>query len=148
VTGPDPLGVDGPTPIPAVPLGVVVARRDLRTRAGGPVVVLVGAPVQVGNGWDWACPYRIEGLPEVVEGQAFGIDALQALQLATPALRAELERSGAPLSWLGSDFWQAGFPPFVESHGDEDLEGLLLHEMTATATRWIGARRPRGDGRG
>ncbi len=133
-------------PIPDVPLGAVVARRELRTR-GAAVVVFVGAPVHVGDGWDWACPYRIEGLADVVEGRVFGIDALQALQLATPALRGELERAGAPLTWLDSDFWQAGFPAFVESYGIEELEDVLLEGMNATATRWIESRRPHDDGR-
>src|SRR5438105_1220371 len=38
-------------------------------------------PVRVGDS-EWACPFRITGLPKAIDTAAHGIDALQALELA------------------------------------------------------------------
>jgi hypothetical protein len=143
--------MDAMTPprAPVVPLGAVVARRELRTASGDPVVVLVGTPVHVGDGWDWVCPFRIEGLGEPADAQAHGIDALQALQLASTAIRGALERSGAPLRWLDSEFWEAGFPRPVEALGVRELEALLHAHLDDATARWLAqasARRGKGDG--
>lgn len=126
--------------IPVVPLGTVVAHRELRTEAGAPVHVRVGAPVHVGDGWDWACPYRIEGLGQPVVGRAFGIDALQALQLVSSAIRGDLERSGEPLTWLDATFWQAGFPTSVQVLGAPELEDEVLRYVEDATSRWLAAR--------
>lgn len=133
---------DDPAPrAPVVPLGTAIARRELRTAAGDPVVVVVGAPVHVGEGWDWACPFRIEGLGDAgaVDAQVHGIDALQALQLVTPAVRGALERAGVPLRWLGSDFWEAGFPRPVEALGVRALEAELHARLDEATARWLEA---------
>jgi hypothetical protein len=131
--------------IPAVPLGTVIARRELCTVADAPVHVLVGAPVHVGDGWDWACPYRIEGLGEPVEGRTFGIDALQALQLVSSAIRGDLERSGERLTWLDSEYWQSGFPRPLESFGVQELETDVLRYVDDATARWLAERGGRTD---
>ncbi len=120
---------------PTVALETVIAQRILGTEAGGSVTVSIGLPVHIGNGWDWACPYRIEGLETAVQSQVFGIDALQVLQLVSVAIRVELEQSGERLSWLDDDFWQAGFPMLLQSYGDRRIEEKLLKLLEETFTR-------------
>lgn len=138
-----------PPRAPVVPIGAVIARRELRTAAGEPVVVVVGAPVHVGDGWDWVCPFRIEGLGDDVTAQVHGIDALQTLQLVTPAVRGALERVGVPLRWLGADFWEAGFPRPVEALGVRELEVELHAQLDAATARWLERAAGRGgDGDG
>lgn len=128
------------TEMPTVPLGTVIARRELCTAADAPVHVLVGAPVHVGDGWDWVCPYRIEGLGEPLDGRTFGIDALQALQLVSSAIRSDLERSGERLTWLDSEFWQSGFPRPLESFGVPELETDVLRYVDDATVRWLAER--------
>ena len=107
------------------------------------------APVHVGDGWDWACPFRVDGLGEPITGQAHGIDALQALQLVSAAIRGALEHAGVPLRWHDADFWQAGFPRHVEAFGAPELEDVLLTQMNDATTRWMAARsRRRGEADG
>lgn len=120
---------------PTVALETVIAQRILGTEDGGSVTVSIGLPVHIGDGWDWACPYRIEGLEAAVQSQVFGIDALQALQLVSVAIRVELEQSGERLSWLDDDFWQAGFPMLLQSYGDRRIEEKLLKLLEETFTR-------------
>jgi hypothetical protein len=131
---------------PVIRVGAVVARRELATSTGDAVLVEVGVPVYVGDGWDWACPYRIEGPAGVVTGQAHGIDGLQALQLVSGAIRAELERSGARLLWLGADFWQAGFPPLVAAMGESELEEALRRQLDEVTEGWLASRAARRAG--
>ena len=119
---------------PTVPLGTVIAQRTMNTEAGS-VTISIGQPVFLGDGWDWACPYRIEGLKTPIEHQVFGIDALQTLQLVSVSIRAELEQCAEPLSWLDDDFWQAGFPMLLQSYGDRKIEEKLLKLLEETFTR-------------
>lgn len=119
---------------PSVALGTVIAQRTLNTEAGSCVTVSIGQPVHIGDGWDWACPYQIDGLPVPVQGRVFGIDAIQALQLVSVAVRGDLERCGEHLRWLDDDFWQAGFPMLLQS-GDRRIEEKLLRLMEQAFTR-------------
>lgn len=113
--------------IPQPPLGTIIARRSMSTRDARAVDIAIGQPVYLGDGWDWACPYRIEGLGTAIEGCSFGIDALQALQLVTPSIRGALQESEAPLLGMdGSDFWQAGFPLVYGGYGDAELEQAMI----------------------
>jgi len=117
---------------PAVALGTVIAQRTLSTEAGDGVTISIGQPVHIGDGWDWACPYQIEGLKTPIQHRVFGIDALQTLQLVSIAIRAELEQCGERLSWLDNDFWQAGFPMLLQSYGDRKIEEKLLKLLEET----------------
>ena len=119
---------------PTVPLGTVIAQRILHTEDGGCITVSIGQPVQV-EGWDWACPYRIEGLKVPIAHRVFGIDALQTLQLVSVSIRTELEQCGEPLTWLNDDFWQAGFPMLLQSYGDRKIEEKLLKLLEETFVR-------------
>lgn len=73
------------------------------------IVVSIGAPVFIGRGWDWACPYRISGLDETLFGHAHGIDGIQALQVVGLAIRDALEKTKRNFSWLDQPYWQLGF---------------------------------------
>ena len=75
----------------ATQLGPVIARRELvRVGSRRPVVVEIGKPRRRPTG-EWACPYRIGGLGRSGVKQAYGEDAVQALQLALDGVRAHLE---------------------------------------------------------
>ena len=52
----------------------------------------IGTPVVVGRE-EWACPFRITGLPKDIDTAAHGSDAVQALELALVGAGALLSRS-------------------------------------------------------
>jgi hypothetical protein len=52
----------------------------------------IGSPVQVGRE-EWACPFKVMGLPKVIDTAAHGYDAVQALELALVGAGAQLSRS-------------------------------------------------------
>jgi hypothetical protein len=52
----------------------------------------IGTPVQVDD-QEWACPFRIKGLPKEIDTAAHGIDAVQALELALRGAGVLLSRS-------------------------------------------------------
>ena len=97
-----------------IPVGTVIARRTLvDAQSKARIVVSIGAPVFIGDGWDWACPYRINGLRKTLFGHAHGIDGIQALQLVSLAIRHALEKTKRNFSWLDQSSWQSGFPKMV-----------------------------------
>ncbi|MEV7359393.1 hypothetical protein [Kitasatospora sp. NPDC091276] len=77
-------------------LGQVIANRELAFAAPdgtqSPVLLEIGLPRRDPEGPDWYCPYRITGHPGVVDRVTaiFGVDSLQALQLALTRLPGEL----------------------------------------------------------
>lgn len=102
--------------IPQPPFGAIIAHR-----------VSIGQPAHLGDGWEWASPYDIEGLGTAIEGYSFGIDALQALQLVTPSMRGALQEREAPLLGIdGSVFWQAGFPLIYCGYGYAEREKAMI----------------------
>src|SRR5713101_1426520 len=79
-----------------IPFGQRIARRHYfwqppvgRRRQ---VVLEIGTPVMVGRE-EWACPFRITGLPKDIDTAAHGGDAVQALELALVGAGAYLSRS-------------------------------------------------------
>jgi hypothetical protein len=52
----------------------------------------IGSPVLVRDN-EWACPFRITGLPKAIDTAARGIDAVQALELALVGAGTLLSRS-------------------------------------------------------
>ncbi len=116
-----------------VPVGTVIARRTLvDVKSGAPIVVSIGAPVFIGDGWDWACPYRIRGLSKPLSGHAHGIDGIQALQLVSLAIREALEKTKRSFSWHDQPFWQLGFPKMINGIGiaafERHLEDVVERE--------------------
>lgn len=73
-----------------------IARREYSwlPPSGGPrhVVLEIGTPVMCGSN-EWACPFRIKGLPKLIDTAAHGTDAMQALELALVGAGRLLSRS-------------------------------------------------------
>lgn len=99
----------------AVALGPIVAERILARagRADSLVRVLVGKPKKDRASDNYFCPYRIEGLGREQVQQAWGVDAIQALQSAMQAIRVELEPHAEGLEWLGGQGGTLGFPKMI-----------------------------------
>ena len=86
-------------------LGRVIARRELaRANRGSPVLVEIGIPRRRAE-TEQACPYRIRGLGRRGIRYAFGIDAVQVLQLVQQAIWYDLRPHGRERSWLGERGW-------------------------------------------
>jgi hypothetical protein len=91
----------------------VAARRVFQSANGESVVLTVGVPQRV-PGSDWGCAVQITGLntswrrPKYV----FGIDGLQALDLAIKCAAAVLESAQVDLAWLGEK-GDLGMPKFL-----------------------------------
>ncbi|WP_159802158.1 DUF6968 family protein [Arthrobacter zhaoguopingii] len=96
----------------------VIASRSLRTADGGGVTVRLCAPQRMPDApGDWYCAFRIEGLgAEKPDGYALGIDAVQALLLATVRIGDRLALTAQPLTFLGGS--ELRFPRTTE-HGTE-----------------------------
>jgi hypothetical protein len=92
-------------------LGRVIARRELaRATSGSPVLIEIGIPRRRAEA-EWACPYRIRGIGRRGIRYAFGVDAVQALQLVQQAIWHDLKPHERELSWLGERGW-TGFYRF------------------------------------
>jgi hypothetical protein len=129
-------------------LGTVIANRELTDHhTGQPVLVSIGTPQFIGDGWDWACPYVITGLGEPIHGHAHGIDALQALQLVSAAIRSDLEQSGATLSFLEQSDWQSAFPAAIPNLGSAELRAHIETLIEQEQARWLAEQgvRPAGE---
>lgn len=102
-------------------LGEVVAERELEHAGGSArVVVRIGKPTEdPAEGGDWRCPFQILGLGDERVYEAFGIDAVQALQLCLMMIDANLY--GQPVTWLGEK--DLGFYPVCFDPADGELPG-------------------------
>jgi len=117
----------------------ILVNRDSRRR----VIVSIGLPTYIGDGWDWVCPFKIRGLGHPIHDHAHGIDALQALQLVSLGIRKTLEDKRCPLAWLGDPFWQSGFPSPLSGLGDPELVRRLETLVQKETTRWVASKRRR-----
>lgn len=122
-----------------IPVGTVIARRTMvDAKSNARIVVSIGAPVFIGEGWDWACPYRISGLDKTLFGHAHGIDGIQALQVVGLAIRHALEKTKRNFSWLDQPYWQSGFPSLSmesEFRRSSATSNALLKMNTAASPR-------------
>lgn len=111
-------------------LGEVIAVRRLKI-VGEPrrrVEIRIGRPRRAGQ--DWACPIQLQGLGGGSVQLVYGIDGLQALDLAIEAARVLLERSAERFSWLGEE--GTGIPRTIpDSLGHEFT--LRLHGIVDQA---------------
>lgn len=81
-------------------IGTIIAERRLIVRdSGAEVRVAIGVPRRVGNGIDWACPFRIAGAGLARVDHGYGIDAMQALTTALEGIRYTLDQTGLALGW-------------------------------------------------
>ncbi len=95
----------------------VIAERELQLAARGrrreKVHVRFGKPRPLPHGRDYGCVYQIEGLhEEPITRHIFGVDSIQALELAMQMAMVELVCSTAygagRLTWLG--MYDLGLP--------------------------------------
>jgi hypothetical protein len=86
-------------------MDVIAERTYERAGAPGLVRLALGRPEPDPEpGGDWRCRMVIEGLGDVIDRHAYGVDALQALGLAFEMARAHLQPSpshGPGVTWLG-----------------------------------------------
>lgn len=109
----------------------IAARRVFQSRSGKAVVLTLGVPQPV-PGSDWGCALQITGLssswrrPRYV----FGIDGLQALQLAMKCAAAVLESTKPELVWLGEkgDLGMPKFLPELPKPHQDQLEAIVVRE--------------------
>jgi hypothetical protein len=76
-------------------IDIVVASREMalcfedgRTET---FLVRVGMPYEYGDGFDWCCPYDIGTESKLKLSGTFGIDSIQALELAMKIIKVETE---------------------------------------------------------
>jgi len=116
---------EGLPKVRGVALGRVIAARRLESvsQPGAKVVVEIGAPRKPRGRDDCFCPFRITGVGDGVTRAAYGVDAVQALQLVMHAIGSVL--AGQPdLRFFENE--DLGFP------GPEDL--LILSEAKKRRT--------------
>ena len=100
-----------------IDLGSVIAERQLLysdPENGSRLVrVLLGAPRESPGGGEWYCPWQILGIGGEKVLAAYGIDAVQSLQLAMTMIGANLYAhadQGRRLSWGDRQPGDFGFP--------------------------------------
>lgn len=90
-----------------------IAERTL-VMDGRDVLVVIGRPQQVGNGSDFRCRYSIRYMEHERVSHAYGLDAVQALQLAMKKIGADLtylaQTENKTISWLSDTPGDTGFP--------------------------------------
>lgn len=95
-------------------LGDVIAERELEVEGTGRAIVRIGRPTaDPREGGDWRCPFQIIGLGDEAVHEAFGVDAVQALQLCLQMIDIHLgeQRKKYDLIWLDGE--DLGFFPIV-----------------------------------
>ena len=82
-----------------------------------PIVVRIAAPTQKSTR-EYECTFRIEGEEIEIQQSIFGVDGIQAIQLATVIIGSTIGTLGEGYSWLGQDGY-SGFPASI----DDPVEG-------------------------
>lgn len=76
-------------------IDVAVASREMQLRFEDgrteTFLVRVGMPYEYGDGFDWCCPYEIGTESNRKLRGIFGIDSIQALELAMNIIKVEIE---------------------------------------------------------
>lgn len=62
------------------------------------VDVFIGKPFEIEE-YHWACPYRIVGAGQDMNFQIYGVDSIQALQLAFQVIDSAIEGAELELLW-------------------------------------------------
>lgn len=107
------------------------------------VRVSIARPVE-GDDGDWVCAYHIDGDGLDQSGEAYGIDALQALTQAIEGARVALKDSDRVLTWPGGEQGDIGIPRQVPTYVDRDtserIEKLIDEEIAGWARRGASPR--------
>jgi len=124
-------------------LGVIVGQRILRCSRGAKkrLTVRLGTPRKTGS-VEWGCPYQIVGLDGSRVEIAYGIDAIQALQLALAAIHIRFE-GRSDCTWKGGDEGDAGFPRSVPYAFGRDFAARVERHIDAEIARMHGAAQRR-----
>jgi hypothetical protein len=121
-----------PASRPSPDTAPVIATRTLKAAGSRrKAVVTVRMPVQVGED-EWHCTSQITGMEKAVRG--YGVDAVQALQVALVGIRLELNRAKGRYTWIGGKPGDHGFPHLV-MHGlgavfEDRMEQVIEREIT------------------
>jgi hypothetical protein len=125
----------------------VVATRRFRSASGSDVIVTVYQPHLI-QSEQWKCGFTILGLPEALEDSSYGVDSLQAVEMAFQGIRVHLERSGETLTWLDGEPGYLGIARIIpDSHGtrierhltklvEEELARLLEEDAKSKGRPW------------
>src|SRR4051812_38177476 len=95
-------------------LGRIVAVRVLTVEPKGRkrIIIRIGTPRKA-IPRDWVCPFQISGIQGSRVYPAYGIDGVQALQLALEAVRLQLLRYRVRATWAGGEKADARFAQMV-----------------------------------
>jgi hypothetical protein len=95
-------------------LGRVVGERVLTYGPKGRqrIIVRVGTPRQ-DDSRTWLCAFQISGPRGSRIHAAYGVDAIQALQVALEGIRFHLARQRVRATWVGGEKGDPGFPQTV-----------------------------------
>ena len=81
----------------------VIATREFYLRDEA-VVLMVYAPVAFGDEGDFRCTYKLDLPPRTLQGSGFGVDAIQAIEMALQhchiSMLALPEWKSGELTWL------------------------------------------------
>lgn len=92
---------------------------------------------------EFACPFQVIGLENSELQYAYGVDCFQALIMALEGIRANLEKSGKSLTWIGGEKGEHGFPRFVPFFYGIDFS-RHLDELIVSEIRLFTEKMPRG----
>ncbi len=97
-----------------------------------------------GTGDHW-CTFEVSGLTEAMDFKVWGVDSLQALQLAIRAAGELLREKGHELTWCGDQ--DLGFPKmypsFLSAAAQSRIERMIDREVEKEARPPRGKRRAR-----
>jgi hypothetical protein len=113
-------------------LGRVVGERVLTYGPKGRqrIIVRVGTPRKA-DPRTWQCAFQISGIRGSHVYAAYGVDALQALQLAFQGIRFYLARHRVRATWIGGEKGDPGFPEVVPSFSlafDRRMSRIIARE--------------------
>ena len=118
----------------------IAARRQFRLPNGKPVVLTIDVPRAVRRA-HWVCAVRITGLnarwrrPRYV----YGVDGLQALDLAIRYAAADLESTKPKLAWLRPG--DLGMPKYLPAVLPPDLRRFEVMVQREAEKIWLRAER-------
>lgn len=129
-----------PRPRPRkVSLGTVIASRRFTVRGGGKAEIRIGLPVEEDR--DAFCPVQLVGIGDEKVRAIFGVDRVQALQLALKFLDPLLLRYGDRLRWEGESAHKSLFTEPWTLFEDAGLSEFLS-EFAALCAEHAARARP------